>query len=115
MNYIKSVPALSTVVSLEGYNFNYTQYVFLSSNQTVLLPAITAVNLFSALPSVSSNNPPFSGYKIDSYDVVNKNIINVTVKLSANASPSLYDIVVVNAAGYTKLSDSGYVLSGVSG
>lgn len=115
MNYIKSVPALSTLVSLEGYNFNYTQHVFLSSNQTVLLPSITAVNLFSALPSVSSNNPPFSGYKIDSYDVVSKNIMNVTLKLSANALPSLYDIVVVNAAGYTKLSDSGYVLSGVSG
>jgi hypothetical protein len=115
MNYIKSVPALSTVVSLEGYNFNYTQYVFLSSNQTVLLPAITAVNLFSALPGVSSNNPPFSGYRINSYDIINKNIMNITLKLSANALPSLYDIVVVNAAGYTKLSDNGYVLSGARG
>ena len=114
MNYINTVPALSTVISLKGYNFNYTQYVFLSSNQTVLLPAITAVNLFSNLPSISSNNPQFSGYQIESYDIISKNIMNVTVKLSANASPSLYDIVVVNAAGYTKLSDKGYVLSAVN-
>jgi hypothetical protein len=115
MNYINSVPALSTAVSLKGYNFNYTQHVFLSSNQPALLPAITAIDLFSTLPSISSNNPPFSGYQIDSYDIINKNIMNVTLKLSANALPSLYDIVIVNAAGYTKLSDSGYVLSGARG
>ena len=113
MNYINTVPPLSTVIVLKGYNFNFTQYVFLSSNNNATLPSVSAVDLFSNIASISANNPPFTGYQINTYDITNNNIIKIT--LAESYGPSALDIIVVNAAGYTKLSTEGYLVSAVSG
>jgi len=112
MNYINTVPPLSTVIVLKGYNFNYTQYVFLSSNNNTTLPSVSAVDLFSNIASISTNNPPFTGYQINTYDITNNNIIKIT--LAESYGPSILDIIIVNAAGYTKLSTEGYLVSAMS-
>jgi hypothetical protein len=109
MNYINTLPPLSTVIVLQGYNFNYTQYVFLSASDNTTLPSVSAVDLFSNIASVSTNNPPFTGYQITTYDITNNNIIKIT--LVDIYGPSALDIIVVNAAGYTKLSTEGYLVS----
>lgn len=109
MNYINTVPPLSTVIVLQGYNFNFTQYVFLSSNDNATFPSVSAVDLFSNIASISTNNPPFTGYQITTYDVTSNNVIKIT--LVDIYGPSALDIIVVNAAGYTKLSTEGYLVS----
>jgi hypothetical protein len=113
MNYINTLPPLSTVIVLQGYNFNFTQYVFLSSNNNATLPSVSAVDLFSNIASISTNNPPFTGYQINTYDITNNNIIKIT--LAESYGPSALDIIIVNAAGYTKLSTEGYLVSAISG
>jgi hypothetical protein len=109
MNFINTVPPLSTVIVLQGYNFNYTQSVFLSSNNNTTLPSVSAIDLFSNIASVSSNNPPFTGYQITTYDITNNNIIKII--LADSYGPSIIDIIIINAAGYTKLSTEGYLVS----
>lgn len=109
MNYINTLPPLSTVIVLQGYNFNFTTSVFLSSNDNATFPSVSAVDLFSNIASVSTNNPPFTGYQITTYDVTSNNVIKIT--LVDIYGPSALDIIVVNAAGYTKLSTEGYLVS----
>ena len=108
MNYITVYPTLSTTIKLEGYNFNFTQYVFLSANDNTIFPYVCCINFFTGSKTLSSAIPSISGYPIDSYSIQEQN--KIVVYLSNLTGPVKYDVVIGNVAGYGKLSDRNYLI-----
>lgn len=108
-------PVLSSVsVGLMGYNYDWLTNIFLSSGD-VIFPSLTSINRFTTSRKVSAICPPFSGYEITSYTVLDKNRINFTVNTNYCASTGLIDVIFYNQAGYTKLSDKNYLLQCTDG
>jgi len=102
VNFVNFVPGLTSTVSMKGYSFNYTNYVFLSSSNLSQYYTVTAINAF-ANTRYSSLFPPFSGVLWNNYSISNDNVLNVYVHdLSAIG---YYDVIILNNAGYTKLSN----------
>jgi hypothetical protein len=98
-----------------GYNYNLTTGVFLSSYDTSIFPFVNSVNNYTNITRVSSICPPFTGYPIDSFNVIDSNRINITIDgstLNVNdiTTLKLMDVVITGVAGYTKLSDKSYIL-----
>lgn len=108
MNYITVYPALSTAIKLEGYNFDYTQYVLLSANDNTLFPYVCCINFFTGSKTLSSALLPVSGYPINSYTIQGQN--KIVVYLSDLTGPVKYDVIIGNVAGYGKLSDRNYLI-----
>ena len=111
MNYITVNYPTTASVQFEGYFYDYLSKVFLSSGDMFInLPSITAVDAFSNMPRISAICPAFSGYEYPSslYNVDSKNILNVTIaNLSGTGNA---DVILFNRAGYKKMSDFGYLL-----
>lgn len=109
MNNITLTPGKTASFSFEGYFFDKTFYVFISSNKTFVTPSISAINLFPGNTALALNFPAFSGYPITTYLVNNNNFINVNVSNLPALSAS-YDVIIGNNAGYTTLSKLGYII-----
>jgi Arc/MetJ family transcription regulator len=96
---------LPTIILNGGFlsdlpQMEYTRRVFLSANQTNILPVLSAVDFFSGT-SVSANNPPFSAYDIKSNggDVLYAgSIISITLPPLSTACD--FKIIVSNESGY---------------
>lgn len=96
---------LPTIILNGGFlsdlpQMEYTRRVFLSSNQTNILPILSAVDFFSGT-SVSANNPPFSAYDIETNGgnvVYAGSIISITLPPLSTACD--FKIVVSNESGY---------------
>lgn len=102
MNFVNFVPGLTSTVTIQGYSLSYTDHVFLSSSNLSQYYTVTAIDAF-ANTRYSSLFPPFSGVLWNSYSILNDNVLNVYVHdLSAIG---YYDIIILNNAGYTKLSN----------
>ena len=104
-------PALLNIL-IKGYQFDYLQSVFLSAGNTSIYPSITAINQFSNSHRVSSICPAFTGYKLpgSTYAIADNNrlILSSVALLQLSGT---HDIIFLNRAGYTKLSDTGFLLS----
>lgn len=107
MKYITYFPANTSTISLKGYNFRFTNNIFLSTNNSSATYSLTAVSFNSKL---SSANPSFSGFYYNYYSVVNDNELYLYIR---NLEwPGYYDAIIMDVAGYTKLSDKGYLIDG---
>lgn len=78
----------------------YTKKVFLSSNNTSILPTLSSVDFYSGT-SLASSNPPFSAYEI----VLNGgNVIyageDISITLPPISTNCLFDLIVANESGY---------------
>jgi|694.fasta_scaffold80735_3 hypothetical protein len=113
LNTITLTPSQSAVIiSLMGYNYDLLSSIALSSS-TVAFPFLTAFNYFTNLRRVSSICLPFSGYPLSSYNVINKNRLSIsldTLILTGTNIRNYIDIIFMNQAGYTKLSDKNYIV-----
>jgi len=104
---------LSGTCTLLGDMFDYTTAVyvsgnipnaFLGTNNTVTLTA------FSTVPSLSAKYPSLSGLlPVLNYEIINNNKLYVNYQApSLSAGTTYFDIVVVNDAGYSILSQDTY-------
>ena len=78
------------VITLLGKRFGYTTLVALSSNNKTFYASPTAANF--------TYYPPITGFIIDSYTIVNENVL--TIKLPALSAAGNFTILVINEAGY---------------
>lgn len=108
-NIIKTGPLSGLHVVAMGYNYNLVTGVFLSS-YSVTFPTLTSVNNFTTLKRVSAICPSFSGYKINSYSVINKNYISLSADTTLWSGSGYVDVIFLGVAGYTKLSDKNYLI-----
>lgn len=103
-----SSPNTATIL-LEGYNFNYTENVFLSCNNNNY--PLTAFNYFSSSPFLSSNFPIISGFEYFNYKIVNSNSLRVNIDSQLLPVSGYYDVIIKNKAGYYLISQTGYLIS----
>ena len=71
MNIITLYPGKSAKIFLEGYFYDKTFFVYLSSTDNKNFPYVNCVNLFPNNNRLSTAFPPFTGYPITSYNVIN--------------------------------------------
>ena len=92
--------------------YKWLSNVFLSSGDFTF-PSLTAVDAFTYRHHVSSICPSFTGYDLPSqyYNILDNNVLFISTSGFASESSGTIDIIFFNQAGYTKLSDSGVVLS----
>lgn len=109
MNYVTLSPTLTTTIGLVGYSLNYNTQVYLSASGSIGLSGLSSFDYFSHISSLSSNNPAFSGYIWPYYNSVNNN--QLFINIYGLTGSSNVDIIILNKAGYTLLSDTGNILS----
>jgi len=109
MNYITLSPANTAFISLEGYFYDKTIFVYLSSVNNSIFPYVCAVNLFPNNSELYASFPTITGYPYYNYTIVNYNYLKIAV--SDIPQPGIYDLIVGNNAGYTTLSIKGFLLS----
>ena len=92
-------------VVLEGYNFNNTTGVYLSSNNNAALATLAAFStplstfdIYSHLPGVSATFLPFTGYKLRTFDLVNNNHIQITIP--EIPVPMIINVILTNPIGH---------------
>ena len=111
MGYITITSPNSASILFYGNMYNHLSNVYLSSG-SVQFPNLSAVNSFTNLVRVSAICPSFSGYNLPSnyFSVIdnNKLVVDIPNILSGNG---LVDVIFLNAAGYTKISDKGYYIN----
>jgi hypothetical protein len=93
--------------------FNFLGQVFLSSGN-ISFPTLCAVNSFTNNPKVSALFPSFSGYPIPSEYFYASDKNHTYVTLPSFDIDGVYDVILYNVAGYSKLSSRGYLLSSVA-
>lgn len=98
----------TATISLEGYNFNFTENVFLSCNNANY--TLTAFNYFSNSPFLSSVFPVISGFEYFNYKIINGNSLRVYVDSLSLPVSGNYDIIIKNKAGYYLMSQTGYLI-----
>jgi hypothetical protein len=102
----------SADILVKGYQFDYLQSIFLSAANTATFPSTTAVNWFSNSHRVSAICPSFTGYQIpvSAYEIIDNNRLILSATFLFGFSGTL-DVIFLNRAGYTKLSDTGYFIA----
>lgn len=99
--------ALSGYTELFGDMYDWTNSVYLSANNSVMFGATTTIDPFSASKSLSASYPSLSGVvPALAYDVLSDN--KMFVSFPAPSATGFFDIIVINDAGYTKLSLGSY-------
>ena len=111
MKYITLIQPATASILVYGYMFDYLSNVYLSSG-SVRFPSLTAVNNLTTVRRVSSICPPFSGYQLPNKDVtvVDKNRVKININNALSGS-GLVEVILYNNAGYTKLSNNGYLIN----
>jgi len=88
-------------VDVFGDMFQYVSSVYLSGVNGVY-PSSTEYASFSSISSLSALYPPFTAFKIDSFDIANEHSLSFTLP-SATTGGSV-DIILESEAGYGKLT-----------
>jgi len=111
VNYITLTYPQTASIQFEGCMFDHVAQVFLSSGNVNIFPSITAINAFTNNAKVSSLFPAFSGYSLPSnyFYSTDKNHLYVTIP-SFNVNCKI-DVIIYNAAGYSTLSQKGYLIN----
>ena len=88
--------------NITGYEFSTITNIFLSGSYDYMFPGTTTYNLFSA-SGLSALYPPLVNVvPVQAYKVNNNNSISLTYQTPY--ASGYFDIIVVNAAGYTKMT-----------
>jgi len=110
LKYITFTSRTTAYIKIPGYMMDKTSNVYLSSNTVVLPGSATSINdFFTINPLVSSRMPAITGYNYTKFAVFDQN--HLTVNLFGLTGSGYIDIIIYNKAGYTKLSDKGYLLA----
>ncbi len=98
--------SLSGIIEIYGDMYSHTNNVYLSGS-TGMFTGTTTINPFSASTSLSASYPALTGVvpALDYYAISDNKMI---VTYQAPAGIGSFDIIVVNDAGYTKLSTDSY-------
>jgi len=90
---------------LEGYNFNTTTGVYLSSTDNAALATLAAFSsplstfdLYSNLPGVSATFVPFTGYKLKTFSLVDNNHIQLLIPAISTAMT--INVILTNPVGH---------------
>jgi hypothetical protein len=98
--------SLSGTVEIYGDMYTHTNNVYLSGSSGMFANT-TTINPFSASTSLSASYPALTGVAAAlDYYVVSDN--KMTITYQAPSATGFFDIIVVNDAGYTKLSTGSY-------
>jgi len=108
MNYVTFTSPNTAYLSFGGYFYDRLEYIFLSSTNNTIFPYVCSIEYFTGNKTLSSSIPPISGYPYSNYFIQGEN--KLVIFLSNLPAPGLYDIIVGNAAGYSKLSDRDYLI-----
>jgi hypothetical protein len=95
----------AAIFTFQGDMFSYTagNGLYLSAN--VVSPLLSSFDFYSNTSSISSKFPPFTGYPIEEYEIINNNILKFRM-------PPVYlgtckiDFIFANEAGYALASRS---------
>ena len=97
---------LSGTVELYGNEYDYTNNVYLSGSPG-MFGTTTSFAPFSGSHSLSASYPPLTGIvPVLDYSVISNN--KMSVNYQAPSATGFFDIIIVNDAGYSKLSTSSY-------
>jgi len=111
MKYITlSLPNFASIV-FEGLMYDKVSTVYLSSANITYSYPFSAVDSFTHIRRVSAFCPPFSGYIYPQqyYTIKDRNYLAVNLTSLTGVS-GFIDIILYGRAGYTKLSDKGYLV-----
>jgi len=109
MNLITLYPGNTAKIFLEGYFYDKTFFVFVSSTNNSIFPFVSCVNLFPTNARLSACFPPFSGYPVDSYVVKGNNYIDLYLG-NLPETGYFYDVIIGNNAGYSKISSKDFLV-----
>jgi len=93
-------------VSVEGYNLDTVENVYLSASPgvytTAELSGVSAFNLFGSLSGLSALYPAFSGFEVKASDFTKtKNVLTLSVSGTQALGGQKINIIIKNPAGYT--------------
>lgn len=89
-------------VTIYGNFLRGISAAYLSSGDVYPSLSSTLVDIFSASPTLSTNNPAFSGFQVD-FTINSEN--SITIDLPPALSAGYVDVIFVNRVGYGKLTD----------
>jgi hypothetical protein len=112
--WLTAATTTSTVTAsifIPGYMMDKTSNVYLIPFNGTTYPGTTAIRVLSAFKHnvQSSLTHSVTGYDYKHFSIVDKN--HITVDVFGLSGQGLVDIAVSNAAGYTKLSNKGFLIS----
>jgi hypothetical protein len=109
MNFLSLIASETLSVAFGGYFFEKLSYVVLSAADNTLLPSVCSFALFTDNKYLSGAFLPISGYPLDNYSIQGDN--KLVVRIDSNLFlPGVYDIILLNDAGYSKMSDKNYLI-----
>ena len=93
-------------VSVEGYNLDNVENVYLSASPgiytTADLSGVSAFDFFSSLSGLSALYPAFSGFEVKSSDFIkSRNVLTLSVSATQALGGQKINILIKNPAGYT--------------
>jgi hypothetical protein len=110
LKYITLTPEITASIRVPGYMMYRTSNIYLSSDTVVLPGSATPINdYFTINPLVSSFMPAITGYNYANFTTEGQNY--VIVNLFGLSGSGYIDVIFYNKAGYTKLSDKGYLVA----
>jgi hypothetical protein len=93
--------------------FDHVAQVFLSASNTAIFPSLCSVNSFTNNFLVSALFPSFSGYPLPASFYSNTDRNHLIVNVPSFDIPCMVDIIIYNAAGYSTLSQKGYLINNI--
>lgn len=93
-------------VSIEGYNLDNVENVYLSASPGIYtsaaLSGVSAFDFFSSLSGLSALYPAFSGFEVKSSDFIkSRNVLTLSVSATQALGGQKINILIKNPAGYT--------------
>lgn len=91
-------------ITFEGYSLDQSpQGLYLSANTDHAI--LSTYDFYSKVKSLSAKFPPFKGYPIQDYEIINYNLITINFP-KIPLSGCNVDFIFTNDAGYAKASNS---------
>jgi len=96
-------------LALGGYFFDRLENVVLSCSNNSIMPYLSVFNFLTENIAMSAFFPPVTGMPLSDYVIQGQNKLIVKIEGITNQNV-FYDIIFLNAAGYSKLSDKNYLI-----
>jgi len=113
VNYLTVTFPQTASILVEGQQYRNLQQVYLSSSNPQLFPTLCAVSIGTTNPNAIASFPPFYGYPLESGYYFNTDDNHLYISLPSLEIPGVYDVILYNVAGYSKLSNFGYLVNSV--
>lgn len=103
-SYQIKTSSFDKIIYLFGRGFDYETNNGLYLSSSNFNGSQVYCDFYSSISWLSSDFPPFSGYPVNNFVVLNNNVLYFT--LSAFSSPQKLDIIYAGPSGYMKASTS---------